>query len=82
MAKKNGSYKEATIELEKILKELESNELGIDDLESKVKQAAELIELCKEKLFKTDAEIEKILQKLEQGVKKKSKFLFSFVIFI
>ena len=65
MAKKNGSYKEATMELEKILKELESNELGVDDLESKVKQAAELIELCKEKLFKTDAEIEKILQKLE-----------------
>ena len=65
MAKKNGSYKEATTELEKILKELENNELSIDELESKVKQAAELIELCKEKLFKTDAEIEKILQKLE-----------------
>jgi exodeoxyribonuclease VII small subunit len=66
MAKKNGSYKEATIELEKILKELESNELSIDDLENKVKQAAELIELCKEKLFKTDAEIEKILQKISE----------------
>ena len=65
MAKKSGSYKEATMELEKILNELENNELSIDDLESKVKQAAELIELCKEKLFKTDAEIEKILQKLE-----------------
>ena len=66
MAKKNRSYKEATIELEKILKELESNELDIDDLENKVKQAAELIELCKEKLFRADAEIEKILQKISE----------------
>ena len=65
MAKKIMTYKESITELEKILKELENNELGIDDLENKVKQAAELIELCKEKLFKTDAEIEKILQELE-----------------
>jgi len=65
MAKKNMTYKQAAMELEKILKELENNELDIDDLEGKVKHAAELIELCKEKLFKTDAEIEKILQKLE-----------------
>jgi len=65
MAKKSATYKETITELEKILKELESNELDIDDLENKVKQAADMIELCKEKLFKTDVEIEKILQKLE-----------------
>jgi len=65
MTKKDITYKQATTELEKILKELESDKLDIDDLEGKVKHAASLIELCKEKLFKTDAEIERILQKLE-----------------
>ena len=65
MTKKNITYKQAVIELEKILKEMENSELDIDELESKVKHAAELVELCKEKLFQTDAEIEKILQQLE-----------------
>ena len=65
MAKKSVTYKEATAKLEKILKDLEDNELDIDDLEQKVKQAADMIEFCKEKLLRTDIEIEKILQKLE-----------------
>ncbi len=65
MAKKEQTYKQATAELEKILKELESDRLDIDDLEGKIKQAAGLIEFCKEKLVKTDAEIERILQTME-----------------
>lgn len=65
MAKKELTYKQATLELEKILKDLESDKLDIDDLESKVKQTAGLIEFCKEKLIKTDTEIERILQKIE-----------------
>ena len=65
MAKKNISYKQAISELEKILKELENNDVDVDDLTEKVKRAAELIEVCKEKLFHADAEIEKILQNLD-----------------
>jgi exodeoxyribonuclease VII small subunit len=65
MAKKELTYKQATAELEKILQELENDKLDIDDLESKVKQAAGLIEFCKGKLVKTDTEIERILQKIE-----------------
>ena len=61
------TYKEAMTELDKILREFENNELDIDDLESKMKCAAELIELCKSKLFSTNAEIEKILQDLESS---------------
>ncbi len=65
MAKKELTYKQATAELEKILKELENDKLDIDDLEGKMKQAAGLIEFCKGKLVKTDTEIERILQKME-----------------
>jgi exodeoxyribonuclease VII small subunit len=65
MAKKNTGYKQAISELEKILKELENNDVDVDDLTEKVKRAAELIGICKEKLFHADAEIEKILQNLD-----------------
>ena len=65
MAKKNTGYKQAISELEKILKELENNDVDVDDLTEKVKRAAELIGICKEKLFHADTEIEKILQNLD-----------------
>ena len=54
-------YKEMVAELEQILKKLESQELDMDDLENKVKRAALLIEMCKERLFDTEAKIEEIL---------------------
>jgi len=65
MIKKSMTYKEATKELDQILKEFEANELDMDNLESKMKHAADLIELCKEKLFRTEVAIEKILQEIE-----------------
>jgi len=59
--KENIPYKEMVAELEQILQKLENNELDMDDLESKVKRAAQLIEMCKERLFDTGAKIEEIL---------------------
>jgi exodeoxyribonuclease VII small subunit len=57
------SYEEAREELENILAELESGETGIDELASHVKRASELIRLCREKLRRTDKELQDILQK-------------------
>ena len=65
MAKKIITYKESIEELENILKELENNELDIDILSIKVKRAAELVAICKEKLFNTNEEIEKILKSMK-----------------
>jgi len=65
MAKKEISYNEAISEVEKILEEIDSEKLNLDDLSEKVKRATELINLCKEKLTKVDAEIEKLLEKME-----------------
>jgi exodeoxyribonuclease VII small subunit len=56
------SYEEALQELQKIVKELENREIKIDDLTSKVSYAKQLVEFCREKLSKTEEEINKIIR--------------------
>lgn len=55
------TYTEAKKELELIVSAIESGELDVDALTEKVKRASELIAFCKEKLTKTDKELQKIL---------------------
>lgn len=61
MAKKNISYSEAIKEIELITNQIESGDLEIDLLSQKVKRVTELIKLCKDKLHKTEEEVNKIL---------------------
>lgn len=56
------SYEEALQELQKIVKELENREIKIDDLATKVSHAKQLVEFCREKLSKTEEEINKIIR--------------------
>lgn len=59
------SYSQAKKELEEIVTSIESGKLDIDALTNSVKRAAELISLCKQKLTKTDKELQKILEEIE-----------------
>ena len=61
MAKENIKYEEAVSQLEQIVANLEEGELNIDDLSSELKKAQKLITLCKQRLTKTNEEIQKIL---------------------
>lgn len=61
--KKELTYTEATVEIERILARLRSEEMDVDDLASQVARASELIAQCKKKLLKTETEINKILEK-------------------
>lgn len=61
--KKNIKYEEAISELERIVKQMENNELDIDSLSEQLKRAQELIAFCKNKLTKTNEEIQDILEK-------------------
>lgn len=54
-------YEAAVRELEVIVQRLENNEMGIDELTTELKKAQQLLNLCKDKLTKTDEEIKKIL---------------------
>ena len=58
------TYSEAKNELEQIVLSIESGELDVDALTEKVKRAAWLIAFCKEKLTKTDSELQKILNEI------------------
>lgn len=47
--------------LEEIVRQMESDELDIDVLGEKLREAQRLAKMCKAKLTKTDEEIRKIL---------------------
>ena len=59
------TYSQAKKELEEIVSAIESGKLDVDILTDKVKRASELISFCKDKLTKTDKELQKILEDIE-----------------
>ena len=65
MAQKKPTYAEALGELEGIVAEIESEAIDVDVLAERVKRATYLISLCKGKLRETEAEVTKVLSKLE-----------------
>ena len=61
MAKKKETYSQAMARLETIVRQVDNNELEVDELVEKIKEANEIIAYCSEKLKKADTEIEKLL---------------------
>ena len=64
MAKREFSFSEAVVEIEEILKKIESGELDVDKLSVEVKRASELIRQCQKKLRTTEEEINSIFKEL------------------
>ena len=62
MANKEISYKAAVTEIETILGKIEEGELDVDELTKNVKRVTELLNICKEKLTRTEKEVNKILE--------------------
>ena len=65
MAKKTESYQEAVGKLRQIVNEIENGDLDVDLLSEKVREATRLSKLCKEKLYKVDEEVKKVLEELD-----------------
>ena len=61
MEKKKETYSQAMARLETIVRQVDNNELEVDELVEKIKEANEIIAFCSEKLKKADMEIEKML---------------------
>lgn len=61
MNMKEQKYETAMKQLEEIVGKMESGELDIDSLSKELKTAQGLIKLCKDKLTKTEEEINKIM---------------------
>ncbi|MBR4433164.1 MAG: exodeoxyribonuclease VII small subunit [Bacteroidaceae bacterium] len=56
------SYEQAIQQLDEIVRQIETGELGIDQLTAQLKRAQELITFCRDTLYKTDEEIQQLLQ--------------------
>ena len=63
----NISYTAAFEELQAIVSEIEDGEISVDTLSEKVKRAALLIKICKQKLADTEGDVNQILKELEAG---------------
>jgi len=58
-------YTDAFDELQQIVRDMEDGEISVDELSVKVKRAAELIKICKNKLTSTEEDVNLILKELE-----------------
>lgn len=67
MTKEKISYSEAVREIESILQKIEEGELDIDELADNVSRVTELLKICREKLYRTEAQLGKILDEEDQA---------------
>lgn len=61
MDKKELTYEKAIKRLEQIVAQIEGGEMDIDALAKNLKEAKTLVEYCKERLTKAEAEVKKCL---------------------
>lgn len=55
-------YEEAFARLQEIVRKMEGGQLDIDQITAHMKEALELITLCKKRLTETEKEIDKLTQ--------------------
>lgn len=58
------SYTEAFKQLHDIVQKMENADISIDDLTENIKEASRLIRICKDKLTKTEEEVNKTISEL------------------
>ena len=61
------SFKDALLEIEQILEQIEGEEVDIDELAGSLGRAATLLEVCRSKIRKAEAEVEQVSQRLVPG---------------
>ena len=52
--------------METILEKIENEEMDVDELSISVKRVSQLMKLCRGKLRKTEAEVKKILEEMDE----------------
>ncbi len=65
--KRKETYSQAIARLEEIVSRIDNDELEIDELIEKIKEANDIIAFCSDKLTKADREVEKLLPKKRES---------------
>lgn len=65
-------YTKSIKRLEEIIQKIENEEIDVDELSEKVKEAVTLIQFCKEKIEKAEVEVKKVVEDLEEEVEEKA----------
>lgn len=58
-------YGKSIKKLEEIIEKIESEEIDVDELSEKVKEAVSLIKICKDKIEKTELEVKKVVDGID-----------------
>ncbi|MDP2156916.1 MAG: exodeoxyribonuclease VII small subunit [Nitrospirota bacterium] len=58
------TYSQALKELEKIVKEIESEEVDVDILAERIKRASQILTFCRDKLRTAEDEVKKVLTEM------------------
>ena len=66
MGNKQLTYSEAIAQLDEIVQLIDNNEVEIDQLADKIKEANKLIAFCSEKLIKAEKEMENLLAETQE----------------
>ena len=62
-------YSKSLQKLESIIEKIENEEIDIDELSVKVKEAVELIKVCKSKIEKAELDVKTVVQGFQEEVK-------------
>lgn len=58
-------YSKAVEKLDEIIRKIESEDIDVDELSVKVKEAVELVKVCKSKIEKAELEVKKVVDSLD-----------------
>lgn len=58
-------YSKAMERLEEIITKIENEEIDVDELSEKVKEAVALVKVCKDKIEKAELQVKEVVEKFE-----------------
>jgi len=62
---KDVKYSKAMEKLEEIIGKIENESIDVDELAKNVKEAVNLVKVCKEKIEKAELEVKKVVDEIE-----------------
>ena len=60
-------YGKALKQLDDIIQQIENEEIDVDELSKRVKDAVQLIKVCKEKIEKAETEVKQVVDGFQDG---------------